>query len=118
MVIPLLSEVLSDTEAQSPQRQAGLRTKSLPAVGPTASRQAFSHLPILLLLDGLYPNGPINPRCAVSTIGDFMIVLQDGFAAHGLGGNRRSAKSWSAHPLGRRSGVIVGKVPVVQPDRI
>jgi hypothetical protein len=36
----------------------------------------FGHLPIMLLLDGLYPTGPIMERCRTNNW-DFMIVLQD-----------------------------------------
>jgi len=40
-------------------------------------KEAFPRLPIMLLLDGLYPNGPIMERCR-NYHWDFMIVLKDG----------------------------------------
>jgi hypothetical protein len=40
-------------------------------------KKAFARLPILLLLHGLYPNGPIMERCR-EYHWDFMIVLKDG----------------------------------------
>jgi hypothetical protein len=39
-------------------------------------KDAFGHLPIMVLLDGLYPNGPIMELCRKNKW-DFMIVLQD-----------------------------------------
>ncbi|MCP3871213.1 MAG: DDE transposase family protein, partial [Gammaproteobacteria bacterium] len=41
------------------------------------TKQAFPRLPILLLLDGLYPNGPMMARCR-NYHWDFMSVLKDG----------------------------------------
>ena len=40
-------------------------------------KEAFPRLPILLLLDGLYPTGPVMARCRTYHW-QFMIVLQDG----------------------------------------
>ena len=75
MVIPLLSEVLSDLEGESPKDKQDCEQR---AFGRLAQRlkECFSHLPILLLLDGLYPNGPIIELCRQNNW-DFMIVLQD-----------------------------------------
>ena len=39
-------------------------------------RDEFGHLPIMVLLDGLYPNGAIMELCRKNKW-DFMIVLQD-----------------------------------------
>ena len=39
-------------------------------------KQEFGHLPIMVLLDGLYPNGSIMEQCRKNRWG-FMIVFQD-----------------------------------------
>jgi hypothetical protein len=75
LVIPLLSEflehALGDTEAQKQDCELrgfvrlSERLKTL-----------FPRLPILLLLDGLYANGPVMQRCLHANW-QFMIVLQD-----------------------------------------
>jgi len=75
MVIPLLSEVLSDTQGQEPKDKQDCEQKAFQRLAQRL-KQCFSHLPILLLLDGLYPNGPIIEQCRQNNW-DFMIVLQD-----------------------------------------
>jgi hypothetical protein len=75
MVIPLLSEVLSDTEGEPLKDKQDCEQKAFHRLAQRL-KQCFSHLPILLLLDGLYPNGPIIQRCRQNNW-DFMIVLQD-----------------------------------------
>ena len=73
MTIPLLSEFLTysvenETKQDCEQRafhRAAERLKKL-----------FPRLPILLLLDGLYPNGPVIERCRKNHW-QFMIVLPD-----------------------------------------
>ena len=74
-VIPLLSEVLSDTEGEQPKDKQDCEQKAFHRLAQRL-KQCFSHRPILLLLDGLYPNGPIIQRCRQNNW-DFMIVLQD-----------------------------------------
>ena len=76
MVIPLLSEVLSDTEGQSPKDKQDCEQRAFHRLAQRL-KECFSHLPILLLLDGLYANGPIIALCDQYNW-DFMIVLQDG----------------------------------------
>jgi len=76
MVIPLLSEVLSYTQGQSPENKQDCEQRAFHRLAQRL-KEAFSHLPILLLLDGLYPNGPIIALCRQYNW-DFMIVLQDG----------------------------------------
>ena len=76
MVIPLLSEVLSDTEGQSPKDKQDCEQRAFHRLAQRL-KECFSHLPILLLLDGLYANGPIIALCGQYNW-DFMIVLQDG----------------------------------------
>jgi hypothetical protein len=76
MVIPLLSEVLSDTGEDHPKDKQDCEQRAFRRLAQRL-KECFSHLPILLLLDGLYPNGPIIQLCRQHNW-DFMIVLQDG----------------------------------------
>lgn len=76
MVIPLLSEVLTDLGGDQPKDKQDCEQRAFQRLAQRL-KQAFSHLPILLLLDGLYPNGPIIELCRQYNW-DFMIVLQDG----------------------------------------
>jgi hypothetical protein len=76
MVIPLLSEVLSDTQGPSPKDKQDCEQRAFQRLAQRL-KEGFSHLPILLLLDGLYANGPIIALCRQYNW-DFMIVLQDG----------------------------------------
>jgi hypothetical protein len=76
MVIPLLSEVLSYSEGDNQRNKQDCEQKAFQRLAQRL-KQCFSHLPILVLLDGLYPNGPIMELCRQNNW-DFMIVLQDG----------------------------------------
>ena len=76
MVIPLMSEFLVYEPGDGEQRKQDCETKAFHRLARRI-KQAFPRLPILLLLDGLYPNGPIMARCR-SYRWDFMIVLKDG----------------------------------------
>ena len=75
MTIPLMSEFLSyahgdtDTKRQDCERKAFKRLAR-------RLKDAFGRLPVMVLLDGLYPNGPILELCRKNRW-DFMIVLQD-----------------------------------------
>ena len=75
MTIPLLSEFLTGTVDDGQSKQ----DCELKAFQRLAARikAAFPRLPILVLLDGLYPNDPIFELCR-RYHGQFMIVLQDG----------------------------------------
>ncbi len=75
MVIPLLSEVLSDLE-EHPKDKQDCEQRAFRRLAQRL-KENFSHLPILVLLDGLYPNGPLIELCRQHNW-DFMIVLQDG----------------------------------------
>ncbi len=76
MVIPLMSEFLEyDTDDDQTTKQ-DCEQKAFHRLAARI-KQAFPRLPILLLLDGLYPNGPIMQRCRLYHW-DFMIVLKDG----------------------------------------
>jgi hypothetical protein len=75
LVIPLLSEVLSASQGDSQRDKQDCEQRAFHRLAQRL-KDAFSHLPILLLLDGLYANGPIMERCRQNNW-DFMIVLQD-----------------------------------------
>ena len=76
MVIPLMSEFLEYEAGAGEQRQQDCESQAFHRLAARIKR-AFPRLPILLLLDGLYPNGPIMERCR-DYHWDFMIVLKDG----------------------------------------
>ena len=76
MVIPLMSEFLTYEAGADGQRKQDCETKAFHRLAARI-KKAFPRLPILLLLDGLYPNGPIMERCR-GYHWDFMIVLKDG----------------------------------------
>jgi hypothetical protein len=76
MVIPLMSEFLEYEEGVGEQRKQDCESKAFHRLAARI-KKAFPRLPFLLLLDGLYPNGPIMERCR-SYNWDFMIVLKDG----------------------------------------
>jgi len=75
MVIPLLSEVLSYTEGDNKKNKQDCEQRAFKRLAERL-KKAFSHLPIMVLLDGLYPNGPVMEICRKHNW-DFMIVLQD-----------------------------------------
>ena len=76
MVIPLLSEFLDYQPGEGEQRKQDCETKAFHRLAARI-KQAFPRLPMILLLDGLYPNGPIM-ACCRQYHWDFMIVLKDG----------------------------------------
>ena len=79
MVIPLLSEFLEYQPGDGEQSKQDCESKAFHRLAARI-KQAFPRLPIMLLLDGLYPNGPIMARCR-QYHWDFMIVLKDGSLA-------------------------------------
>jgi hypothetical protein len=76
VTIPLMSEFLdygkgdSEREKQDCEQRAFFRLT-------TRLKQAFPHLPIMLLLDGLFATGAVMDRCRQYKW-QFMTVLQDG----------------------------------------
>jgi len=76
MVIPLLSEVLGHREGEDQSTKQDCELKAFKRLAGRL-KECFSHLPIMILLDGLYPNGPVMELCRRNHW-DFMIVLQDG----------------------------------------
>jgi hypothetical protein len=75
-VIPLLSEFLQYEEGGGEPRKQDCESKAFHRLAARI-KKAFARLPILFLLHGLYPNGPIMERCR-EYHWDFMIVLKDG----------------------------------------
>jgi len=75
MTIPLMSEFLSYPQGDTGSTKQDCETKGFKRLAKRLKRE-FSHLPIMLLLDGLYPNGPIMEICRKNKW-DYMIVLQD-----------------------------------------
>ena len=75
MVIPLLSEVLSYTEGDNNKNKQDCEQRAFKRLAERL-KKSLSHLPIIVLLDGLYPNGPVMELCRKNNW-DFMIVLQD-----------------------------------------
>ncbi|HIL69369.1 MAG TPA: transposase family protein [Verrucomicrobia bacterium] len=75
MVIPLLSEVLSYTRGDNKEKKQDCEQKAFRRLAQRL-KEYFSHLPIMVLLDGLYPNGPVLELCRKNNW-EFMIVLQD-----------------------------------------
>lgn len=75
MVIPLMSEFLEFTKGDTSEKKEDCETKAFKRLAARLKKE-FKRLSIMLLLDGLYPNGPIMAICRKNKW-DFMIVLQD-----------------------------------------
>lgn len=75
MTIPVMSEILSYTQGDTGNDKQDCEQKAFKRLARRL-KQEFGHLPIMVLLDGLYPNGPIMELCGKNKW-DFMIVLQD-----------------------------------------
>jgi len=76
MTIPLMSEFLTYPDGDIKNAKQDCEQKAFHRLAGRL-RGKFSHLPLMVLLDGLYPNGPIMALCRKMNW-DFMIVLQDG----------------------------------------
>ena len=75
VTIPLMTEFLSLTEGDEATNKQDCETKAFHRLAEKI-KDKFPRLPILILLDGLYPNGPVLERCR-DYHWHFMIVLQD-----------------------------------------
>ena len=75
MVIPLASEFLDYTQGDTNNEKQDCETRAFRRLAARLKRE-FPRLPIMVLLDGLYPNGPIMEICRKNNW-QFMIVLQD-----------------------------------------
>lgn len=75
MVLPLMSEFLVYSEGDTSNNKQDCETKAFYRLAKRLKKQ-FSHLPIMVLLDGLYATGPVMDICRKNNW-QFMIVLQD-----------------------------------------
>ncbi|MCK7490971.1 MAG: hypothetical protein MZW92_03625 [Comamonadaceae bacterium] len=75
MVIPLMSEFLDYQQGDTEQSKQDCELRAFHRLAERI-KKAFPRLPVMLLLDGLYPNGPVLARCAAYSW-QFMIVLKD-----------------------------------------
>ncbi len=75
MTIPLMSEILSYAEGDTGNNKQDCEQKAFKRLAKRLKAE-FGHLSIMVLLDGLYPNGPIMEVCRKNKW-DYMIVLQD-----------------------------------------
>lgn len=75
MTIPFMSEFLSYTEGDTERKKQDCETKAFKRLARRL-KSAFKRLPIILLLDGLYANGPVMEICHDNRW-DYMIVLKD-----------------------------------------
>jgi len=75
LVIPLLSEFLDHAQGDTDNQKQDCELRACARLCERLKR-CFPRLPILLLLDGLYANGPLMRRCA-EYHWQFMIVLRE-----------------------------------------
>jgi len=75
MTIPVMSEILSYTQGDIDNNKQDCEQKAFKRLAGRL-KQEFGHLPIMVLLDGLYPNRPIMELCGKNKW-DYMMVLQD-----------------------------------------
>jgi len=75
MTLPLMSEFLSYTEGDTDRKKQDCETKAFKRLAKRL-KSTFKRLPVMLLLDGLYANGPVVEICRINRW-DYMIVLKD-----------------------------------------
>jgi len=75
MVIPLMTEFLDYREGDSERKKQDCEVRAFHRLAERI-KQAFPRLPIMMLLDGLYAQGPVMQRC-LEYNWQFMIVLKD-----------------------------------------
>lgn len=75
MTIPLMSEFLDYSEGDQQRNKQDCELKAFRRLAERIKKR-FPKLPILVLLDGLYPNGPVMRLCR-DYHWQYMIVLQD-----------------------------------------
>lgn len=75
MTIPLMSEFLNYAEGDTATKKQDCELKAFKRLAQRLKTE-FKRLSIMVLLDGLYPNGPIMTICR-NNRWDFMIVLQN-----------------------------------------
>jgi hypothetical protein len=75
LTLPLISEFLNYAEGDTGNDKQDCELKAFHRLA-TRIKALFPKLPILLLLDGLYPNGPVMQTCRTNRW-QFMAVLKD-----------------------------------------
>lgn len=75
MVIPLLSEILCYTQGDNDKNKQDCEQRAFKRLAERL-KKSFRCLSIMVLLDGLYANGPVMEICRKNHW-DFMIVLKD-----------------------------------------
>jgi len=76
MVIPLMSEFMDYAKGDTSKEKQDCEQRGLKRLA-NRLKQRFPRLPIMMLLDGLYSNGPVMEFCRRGKHWDFMIVLQN-----------------------------------------
>lgn len=109
LVIPLLSEFLDHAQGDTDNDKQDCELRACTRLCERL-KDCFPRLPILLLLDGLYANGPLMRRCA-EYHWQFMIVLRDASLPTDLPAG--APASWSItdgrrrkNGAGRRGGLL------------
>jgi hypothetical protein len=75
LTVPLASEFLSRDDGDPESQKQDCELKAFKRLSLRLKKE-FKRLPIMALLDGLYPNGPVFEECRNKNW-DFMIVLKD-----------------------------------------
>lgn len=101
ITLPLLTEFLDYEQGDTEQAKQDCETRAFKRLAKRLKKE-FPRLSIMLLLDGLYPNGPVFEICRKNGW-QFMIVLQDGSLPgvwsefEGLGkleSNNQATRTW------------------------
>ena len=75
MTIPLMSEFLNYSQGDTARQKQDCELRAFKRLAQRLKAE-FKNLPIMVLLDGLYPNGPIMRICRQNRW-DYMMVLPD-----------------------------------------
>jgi hypothetical protein len=75
MSIPLMSEFLNYSQGDTARQKQDCELRAFKRLAQRLKAE-FKSLPIMVLLDGLYPNGPMMTICRQNRW-DYMMVLQD-----------------------------------------
>ncbi len=76
MTIPLMSEILNYAQGDTDKSKQDCETRAFHRLADRLKKE-FPRLKIMVLLDGLYSNGPVMEHC-LKNKWQFMIVLKDG----------------------------------------
>jgi len=114
MTIPLLSEFLTYEEYDRDKQDCELKAFRRLA---QRMKEYFPRLPILVLLDGLYANGPVVELCRLYHW-EFMIVLQDNSLPSGVGRGPRTRATAAQPSLGTELGGPPATIPMGERHRV